>query len=189
MVRPRYSCLLLLVACISCHDPAMNQYRLLVKDELKNQKKVNDIFFGISLGMSSKDFYMHCWTMNKEGVFTDGSSNTSVLYKLENGELQHPAEMNFYPEFHNDKIYVMAVKFKYTGWSPWNKQLGSENLLKDVFTLYKKWYAGGNPFLTIHDEKRGVIYVKVDGNRRIIIGSYDDVEVKVDYSDLYVNGK
>jgi len=52
--------------------------------------------------------------------------------------------------------------------------------------LYKKWYSDGNPFLLIKDEKKGTIYVKVDGNRRITIGKYDDMMVKVDYTDLLV---
>ena len=72
------------------------------------------------------------------------------------------------------------------GWMPWNKKLGSDSLLTDVLRLYKKWYKAGNSFITIPDEKKGNIYVKVDGNRRIIIGRYDDVEVKADYTDLLV---
>jgi hypothetical protein len=122
--------------------------------------------------------------MNKKGLFVDGNGNTSVSYKLVNNELKHPAEMNFYPEFIHGKINKMWVKFQYAGWAPWNKELGSDNLLPDVVRLYQKWYPGGNPFLTITDAKKGTIYVKVDGNRRIIIGRYDDVQVKVDYTDL-----
>jgi len=164
----------------------MDRYESLVKKELSNNKKVNDIFFGISLGMTSKEFYMHCWSMNKKGIFTDGSNNTAVLYKLNHNELRHPAEMNFYPEFHEGKIHKMAARFQYTAWAPWNKNLFSDSFLTDVVDLYKKWYAAGNPFITISDEKKGTIYVKVDGNRRIVIGRYDDLQVKADYTDLLV---
>ena len=174
---------------MSCHQSDMGRYNTLIKKELNSNKKINDIFFGISLGMTSKDFYMHCWDLNKKGMFTDGLGNTSVSYALKNKELQYLAEMNFYPEFHSGKIYSMWARFQYLGWSPWTKHLGSDDLLPDVLKLYQKWYPSGNPFITIKDEKRGVIYVKVDGNRRIIIGRYDDVQVKADYTDLSVKGK
>lgn len=182
----RYSLLFLLMAFTGCGQSNMKRYHALVKKELKSNKQVNDIFFGISLGMTSKNFYLHCWNMNKKGLFTDGESNTSVLYKLERNELQHPADMNFYPEFRNGKIYKMGVTFQYAGWAPWNKKLDSDDLLPDVLKLYEKWYPEGNPFITITDEKRGTIYVKVDANRRIILGRYDDVQVKADYTDLSV---
>jgi len=186
MKQLKYFLLFSLTMFICCKPSDMNSYNALVKKELSSEKKVNDIFFGISLGMTSKDFYTHCWEMNKKGMFTDGSNNQAVLYKLDHNELQHPAQMNFYPEFHNGRIYKLWARFQYMGWMPWNKKLGSDSLLTDVVKLYKKWYPSGNSFITISDEKKGTMYVKVDGNRRIIIGRYDDVEVKADYTDLLV---
>ena len=66
--------------------------------------------------------------------------------------------------------------------------LYADSLLPDVLSMYKKWYSDGNSFIQINDQKKGVIYVKVDGNRRITIGKYDDMLVKVDY-DRYAGGK
>ena len=178
--------LMLLVFFCSCQQSSdMSKYRSLVKTELESNKQVNDIFFGISLGMISNDFYMHCWKLNKQGMFTDGLNNTSVAYKLDK-ELKHPATMNFYPEFNNGKIYKMWARFQYDGWMPWNKQLSSDSLFADVLRLYQKWYPSGNPFFTISDKERGTLYIKIDGNRRIILSRYDDVEVKADYTDLNV---
>jgi hypothetical protein len=54
----------------------------------------------------------------------------------------------------------------------------------DVLHLYEKWYSEGNSFIQLNDETKGTIYVKVDGNRRITIGRYNDMIVKVDYTDL-----
>ena len=62
----------------------------------------------------------------------------------------------------------------------------ADSLLPDVLALYKKWYSDGNSFIQIDDEEKGTIYVKVDGNRRITIGKYDDMMVKVDYTDMLV---
>jgi hypothetical protein len=185
----RFVFILLIMLSVGCSQSEMDLYNKLVENELASKRKVNDIFMGISLGMTSKDFYGHCWEMNNKGIFTDGAGNTAVNYKLKNKELKHPAEMNFYPEFNDNRISRMWVKFEYDGWMPWNKKLDSDDLLEDVLQLYKKWYPEGNQFIKINDKTKGTIYVKVDGNRRIIIGRFDEVQVKVDYTDLLVEKK
>jgi hypothetical protein len=185
----KISFLMIVVLQLACGQSSLDVYNDQVEKELTSNKKVNDIFMGISFGMTSKEFYMHCWDMNKKGLFTDGANNTAIKYDLKNNELKHPAEMNFYPEFKSGRVSNMWVKFQYTGWVPWNKKLDSDDLLPDVLQLYKKWYPAGNPFLEITDKEKGTIYVKVDGNRRIIIGRFDDVEVKVDYTDLSLEKK
>ncbi|MBK5269422.1 MAG: hypothetical protein JJE22_00280, partial [Bacteroidia bacterium] len=75
------------------------------------------------------------------------------------------------------------------GWAPWNKHMYADSLLPDVLNLYKKWYSGGNSFIQIDDKEKGTIYVKVDGNRRITIGKYDDMIVKIDFTDMLVEKK
>ncbi|MEO5562839.1 MAG: hypothetical protein ABIR18_05370 [Chitinophagaceae bacterium] len=192
MTKLIYSLLFLLVSLASCQQSGKEQYSALVKKELDSKKKVNDVFFGISLGMKNKDFFTHCWTMNKQGIFSDGSGGggTSVLYKLDKNELKYPAKMTFFPDFTDDKISNVWARFEYTGWMPWKKELGSDSLLPHVIELHKKWYPDGNSFITVHDEKKGTTaYIKVDGNRRILIRRYDDVDVKVDYTDLAVEKK
>jgi hypothetical protein len=176
-------CALLMIRC--AEESGRKKYQTLLKRELAAGRRMDSLFFGIYLGMPDKEFYVHCWGMNKKGVFTDGADNTAVLYNITEG-LQYPASMNFYPEFYNNRISKMNVSFRYDGWAPWNKHMVSDSLRQDVLQLYKKWYAGGNPFICIEDPDRGTIYVKVDGNRRIIIGSYDEAHVKVNYTDLFI---
>ncbi|MES1226303.1 MAG: hypothetical protein ABUT20_63095 [Bacteroidota bacterium] len=172
----------------SCGNEASGykEYKELETKEIKRHVREDSLFFGIYLGMTSKDFYAHCWEMNKKGLFTDGLNNTTVLYKVDSAQLGHPASMNFYPSFYNNTIAVMRVSFQYDAWAPWNKHLFSDTLVLRVLDMYKKWYNQGNPFIKIEDKKRGVIYVKVDGNRRIIIGPSNDASVRVDYTDLFV---
>lgn len=160
------------------------QYDKLVKSEIANGKRVDSIFWGIHFGMTGKEFFAYCWEMNKKGLFTDGESNTAVLYHLDHNELDYPASMNFYPDFDQNKIAKMGATFKYDGWAPWNKQMFSDKLLTDVLHLYQKWYPTGNPFLEIKKSGKNTIYVKVDGNRRIILGIQNDVSVKADYTNL-----
>lgn len=97
--------------------------------------------------------------------------------------------MNFYPDFYENRIAVMRAEFHYDAWAPWNKAQFSDSLLPDVLKLYKKWYPGGNDFIAITDKTKGTIYVKVDGNRRITIGRFNDMLVKVDYTDLIIEEK
>ncbi len=185
-----FGLLLAVFVLISCtKKTAYEQYKNTVERELSSEQRVDSLFFGVYLGMSSKEFYGHCWEMNKEGLFTNGENNSTVLYKLNNGELSYPASMNFYPAFFKDEIYQMSASFEYDAWAPWNKHLHTDSLQPRVLELYKKWYSEGNPFISMKDEKRGTIYVKVDGNRRIIIGRYDERRVKVDYTDLWVENK
>ena len=104
---------------------------------------------------------------------------------LKKDELKHLASMNFYPDFHNDKIYKLRATLNYDAWAPWNKNMSADSLLHNVLNMFKTWYPG-NQFIAINDEKRGTIYVKIDGNRRITVGKYDEVRVKVDYTDVAV---
>lgn len=178
---------IILCMLIGCsEDSEMDKYNTLAKKELASNKKVDSIFLGIHFGMTQEKFFAYCWEMNKKGIFTDGNDgmgNMTVLYKL-NKELKYPASMNFYPDFNGSIIWRMRANFQYDGWGPWTKHMTADSLLPDVLSLYKKWYNDGNSFIQINDKTRGILYVKVDGNRRITIGKYDDVLVKVEYTDM-----
>lgn len=174
-----------ILAYTSCKgDNSIKQYNKLVKSELASNKRVDSIFFDIKFGMTGKEFFAYCWEMNKKGLFTDGQSNTTVLYRLNHNELKYPASMDFYPEIDKNGINKMMVTFEYDGWAPWNKHLFSDSLLLDVLQLYRKWYSEGNSFIEIKESGKSTIYVKVDGNRRIVVGKKDDMVVKADYTNL-----
>ena len=173
----------LFIQCVE--ESGYKKYKKLVDEEMSTGARVDSLFFDFHFGMTSKEFYAECWKKNKQEMFTDGAGNTAVQYKMKN-ELKYPTSMNFYPGFNQGKISKMGVSFQYDGWAPWNKHLSSDSLQQDVLRLFKGWYPEGNPFITINDDKRGPLYIKVDKNRRIIIGRYDDAYVKVDYTDLTV---
>jgi hypothetical protein len=176
-----------IISFCSCSS-AGSEYTELVKTELAKGRRVDSLFLGISFGMTSKTFFGYCWELNKKGIITDGANNTMVLYKIDSA-LKYPASMNFYPDFYENKIFNMRVTFQYNAWAPWNKILFSDSLLNDVLRLYKNWYPGGNEFIKITDKEKGAIYVKVDGNRRITVGKFDDMIVKADYTDLLIEEK
>ena len=165
-----------------------DRYVKLEKQELAKGQRQDSLFLGISFGMTSKEFYGYCWELNKKGILFDGNNNTMVLYKLDTG-MKYPASMNFYPDFHENKVFHMRVTFEYNAWAPWNKSHYSDTLLPDVLKLYHKWYPGGNDFIQMTNAAKETIYIKVDGNRRIIVGKQDDRIVRVDYTDLLVEKK
>jgi len=181
-----YFALILLIA--ACDADKKKTYPELVKQELGKGIRNDSLFLGIYLGMSSKDFYGHCWELNKTGIISDGNNNTMVKYKLDSG-LKYPATMNFYPDFYEDKIMKMRVDFQYDGWAPWNRSHFADSLLPEVVKLYRRWYPEGNEFISLSDPEKGTIYVKVDGNRRITIGKFNDILVKADFTDLLIEEK
>lgn len=172
----------------SCSSTPTDEYNKLVKKELAKGTRSDSLFLGIKFGMTSKEFYGFCWEMNKKGILTDGANNTMVLYKMDSA-LKYPASMNFYPDFHDNRISHMRVTFQYNAWAPWNKAQFADSLLPDVLRLYRQWYPGGNPFFEMKDKLKGTIYIKVDGNRRILLGKQDDMIVRVDYTDLLIEKK
>ncbi len=178
--------MLVFIVCViaGCDNSGIGKYDAMVKKEMDGGRREDSIFYGFYFGMTNKDFYSRCWDFNKKGIFRDGTNNMYVLYKLDHGELKYPADMNFYPDFFEGKISNMRVIYQYRAWAPWNKSLFSDSLLPDLLRLYGKLYPKGNPFIAIQDKNKAPIYVKVDGNRRITIGRYDDAKVKVAITDL-----
>jgi hypothetical protein len=159
-----------------------SEYTKKVEAELAKGIRYDSLFLGLSFGMTAKDFYAHCWELNRQGVFRQGSENMTVQYVVE--ETKYPALMDFYPEFHEAAICAMPVTFTYRDWAPWNKHLFADKLEAEIITLFEKWYGPG--FMEVkHPEKEHIkVWVKVDGNRRIRIFQESDSKVKVIFTDL-----
>jgi len=156
-------------------------YERRLKRELASGIRYDSLFMGISFGMTQKEFYEHCWDMNKDSIIKQGSANMSVQYDL-NEELDYPATMNFYPRFDSGKIVEMPVRFIYNGWAPWTKELSASNLAKDVKDWYEDIYGKG--FISVTHPMNGTAYTKIDGNRRITIYIENDLYVWAIFTDL-----
>ncbi|MEM7375431.1 MAG: hypothetical protein AAF587_42950 [Bacteroidota bacterium] len=169
--------ILLLFAC----SPD-SQYHKMLETEMASGVRYDSLFLGIYFGMPSKNFYAHCWKLNKEGIIREGANNTSVNYPIQS--FKEPASMDFYPRFVNDKIVEMPVYFAYKSWSPWNKDLFAEHLIIEVRQLMEEWYGPGFIEIPNPGPLGGNAYVKVNGNRRISIYYKDDTRVRVDFVDL-----
>lgn len=171
-------CSLMMVA--SCTKKS--EYDQLVAKELASNVRQDSLFLGINFSMNSKEFYAHCWELNKQRVFTNGVGNMSVKYELPD-QLSFPASMNFYPKFGEDKIFEMPVDFQYNEWALWNKKMSNEVLLEDVRKLLEEWYGG--EFIEVESSDGTMkILVKVDGNRRIRLWKHNVSTVRATFTDL-----
>jgi len=112
------------------------KYDRMLKQELASGIRHDSLFMGLYLGMPAKEFYTHCWELNRKGLIRQGTRNMTVAYQIKD-ELKYPATMDFYPEFVSDKISEMPVRFVYNGWAPWNKKLSADSLQVQVIILLK----------------------------------------------------
>jgi hypothetical protein len=174
----KYIAIVLSVA--SLMPACKSEYQQMVDEGLASGERHDSLFLGIHFGMSSKDFFAHCWELNKQQLIKQGNSNTSVEYEMR--EFPQTVIMNFYPTFHQDSIHEMPAIFHYRAWAPWNKELWSDQLIEELRKLMEQWYGTG--FVKLEHPEKGFRYVKVDGNRRIILWKEDDQHVKVLYTDL-----
>lgn len=170
---------LLIVGLCCCNSGS--HYESIVKEELASGLRYDSLFLGISLGMGEKDFFTACWDLNKQGLTKEGFSNTTVQYGLT--DLKHEGYYDFYPLFEDGKVKSMTGFTHYKAWSPWRKDLWSDHLIEDSKEAFEKWY-GGNMFFSIKSPTYGKAYVKIDGNRRIVLYISDDQKVNVLISDL-----
>ncbi|MBX2945448.1 MAG: hypothetical protein KF725_06420 [Cyclobacteriaceae bacterium] len=146
--------------------------------------RYDSIFLGIKFGMSQKDFYTHCWELNKQGLILQGPSNLSVQYRLDTTLMRSDTYMWFYPDFQDGELNRMPVEFSYLAWAPWNPMLSSDSLLMDVKQLLERWY--GSEFIYLENkDKTKKLWVMVMGNRRIRLFIKNASTVGADITDLY----
>lgn len=173
---------LLVGSIIAVLSSCTSDYEKRVNEELASGERYDSLFLGISFGMTSKEFYQHCWELNNEGLLVEGNGNSTVQYNID--DFKQPAELNFYPDFHEDKIFQMPTTFSYKAYAPWNKALSADSLQLEVLAMMQKWY--GEDFIKVESKDRGTAYVRVDGNRRITIYKPDETDIHVLFTDLSV---
>lgn len=156
-------------------------YNELVEKELASGIRHDSLFMGIYFGMSSSEFYDHCWQLNKKNVLKDGMGNMTAAFPLT--ELKHPALFEFYPTFKDDKINTMPAFVHYNGWAPWNKNLSADNLVEDIKAQLEKWHEV-TFYPIVSPTVFGKAYVSVKGNRKIVIDYAAENKVDVLYTDL-----
>jgi len=53
-----------------------HEYYDKLEAELASGHRYDSLFLDISFGMTQKEFYAHCWELNKQGLISHGEKNT-----------------------------------------------------------------------------------------------------------------
>lgn len=165
-------------------NACQSKYDRVVKEEMASGKRIDSLQFNLYFGDSKKDFFAKCWELNKKGLIKQGPKNKYVAYELK-GTSETAMTHLFYGIFDEDKKMVgLDMEFAYDGWSPWTEKLQSDKLLLVAMDTLKKWYPGNEFFLLENEKLETPTYVKIDGNRQIIIHAQGDKDVKATVEDL-----
>lgn len=178
--------LLAVLLCVLLFASCKSEYDQYVKREMATEMFHDSLIFDMKLGMTKKDFYSICWDLNKTGVIVAGSGNEYARHieRAENvseGELLK--QMDFFGTFDEDNVmHGMEMIYSYQAWAPWNARLQSDKLALELKEKFGKEYSG-NPFIEIDLKKSEYkAFVKIDGNRQILIypKSVSDVTVLIE---------
>ena len=173
------------VFIIACQT---NPYLSLEKKELSSGVIYDSLFLGVKFGMTSKEFYSHCWDLNKKKLVSQGPSNNSVRYLIPTESKGQNIEMLFYPVFNKDTVYEVNSTLSYTAWAPWNKGTSAEYLMKEIEGLLSGWYQ--TEFYEIQGPKnRSNLFATVNGNRRISLTKVSEREVRARFTNLLIEKK
>ena len=159
-------------------------YLNLLNKESESKDQVDSIFYGIHLKMTASEFYDHCRKMYKKGIF-NGDYDMQVVVKLAE-PFERPVKLIFYPSFDKPFISKLISHFSYVDANIFKKADRSNVLMKELIPILRTWY-GGNEFLEMPSGNplKGPGYVKIDGNRKIIVSESDNVtDIEVIYEDL-----
>lgn len=179
----RITILIFIVNFVSCKS----EYTKYVESEM-NKSLVNDsLIFGLKIGQTKKEFFTHCWDLNKQRIISNGSGADVVyLEPLDSTQNQTlKKELHFYGIFDENQIMTgMNMTYSYTAWAPWNRDLQSDSLAVRLKKIILNQYKG-NDFITVtFPDIRYPVFVKIDGNRQIIIYPKNGKDVAVKIEDL-----
>ncbi len=167
----------------ACKQTPTSIYTQTVKQELAKGERLDSLFLGFKMGMRADSFFSSCRKMNQEQIIREGiDDNAMVIHYDMQTEFKSPAAMNFFPKFKDTTMLEMGISFTYDGWAPWNEEMKASKLLPEVKTLLEKWYGVG--FFSIGKKQGEKVWVKIDGNRRILLFVADDHRVRTLIADL-----
>jgi len=178
---------IILVVSISLISSCKSDYEKLVKRELAKNERNEDLFLGMSMGQTRKEFFDHCWQLNKEKKIAQGSGNQYAKYYLKpqpGQDSTKTVEILFYGMFDAEEVmYGMDMKMSFTSWSLWNEDYQSDVLMKFMEEKYMK-AEKGNPFMSIKVSDDVHAKVKVDQNKQIRMVPLDQQTIIVKIEDL-----
>ena len=164
-----------------------SQYTKVLKSELENKNEFNDLIFDMKIGQSRQDYFDICYKLNQKKIVVSGerSLNPELTLKSKSSSAKGAnIKMSFNGIFNEEQIMRgMEMRFYFTGWSSWNKDLSSDNLLIQLKDTLNGWFPG-NDFFKVNFENSLSTEVKIDGNRRILAYVVNSKDVAVRIEDM-----
>ena len=164
-----------------------SEYIKVLNMELKNKNEFNDLIFDMKIGQSKQDYFDICYKLNQKKLIVSGERdlNPELILKSKNELVKGSnIKMSFNGIFNEEKIMRgVEMRFYFTGWSSWNKDLSSDNLLVQLKDTLRNWFPG-NDFFKVNFENNLSTEVKIDGNRRILAYLVNSKDVAVRIEDM-----
>tara|TARA_B100000614_G_scaffold91281_1_gene82490 strand:- start:1402 stop:1995 length:594 start_codon:yes stop_codon:yes gene_type:complete len=177
--------IIILILIVGCQKKS--EYSTILTRELEKKNEFNDLIFDMKIGQSRQDYFDICYQLNKQKKIISGerSLNPELILKSKNGSTKGSnIKMSFNGIFNEKKtMRGFEMRFYFTGWSNWNKDLSSENLLFQLKDTLRKWFPG-NDFFKVNFENNLSAEVKIDGNRRILAYKVNSKDVAVRIEDM-----
>ena len=175
--------IVLIALMFSCQN--ISEYEIIVKEEMASGIYIDSVQFGLELGDTKKTFFAKAWKLNADGKVTHGPNNEFIAYEIKNMPEGKRINHLFYGIFNdNDIMTGLDMRFYFLGWAPWNKQLQSDKLLPVAMKKLTEWYPGNNFVLIKNENFPNETFVKIDGNRQILIHIIDEKNVRAQLLDL-----
>ena len=93
--------LLLIVIILVSMQSCKTEYEKTVESELASGITYDSLILDLRVGQTKKEFYKHCWAMNKAMGITAGSGNKYAMYVL-------PADST---DIHPDKVNIHFFRY------------------------------------------------------------------------------
>ncbi|TLP74030.1 hypothetical protein [Maribacter sp. ACAM166] len=161
-----------------------------VTKELEKNIRQDSLIYGVHFGMTGEEFQRYCTGMNQKKIFMPNPSGTNVRLEISNG-FGTPVYLNFFPVLiGKSPIRKVNASLKYKKFSYYEEKHKIEILVNQAITYFEEGY-GGNRFFSIPHENKLLkfMYVKIDGNRKILLKpTFEGQELEIEFEDLS-NGK
>ncbi len=171
---------ILILAC--AHRQTYNE---VVAEELARKVRFDSLFHGLYFDMPMTEFYEYGYEMNQKGIFFQNAMNVEVIVHYDD-EYSSPVDFVFFPDEKYPSIQIIRGYMKYRRWSPFAKDLTAAKLQEEIKEIFEKRYGGRQFMKIVHPEGHWpYAYVKVDGNRKILLyRSFDDQKVELVFENL-----
>lgn len=161
------------------------RYEKALATGLSSKETTNELFLGLQLAVTDRQFYDRCTVLNREKKIEMGTGGNRVDHKMPT-ELARPAVLTFYPDFSTDQpriIKAMDMELAYVDWSPWNKDAHADKLLEDIAQGWAVETFGAG-FEVVPHPRHGKVLVQVKNNRRTAFWVVDERIVRGRATDL-----